>query len=72
MSTDAGNPFDRGHRALYRRIGTVAGIVLAAAAAIAVWRNPAIADSLGRAARNPDWPRRAWRPRRSPRRSSGS
>jgi uncharacterized membrane protein YbhN (UPF0104 family) len=56
MSNEAGTPFDRGHRALYRRIGTVAGIALAAAAAIAVWRNPAIADSLGRAARNPDWP----------------
>lgn len=55
MTPDTSNPFDRGHRALYRRIGTVAGIALAASAAVAVWRNPAIADSLSRALRDPDW-----------------
>ena len=55
MTEDASNPFDRGHRALYRRVGTVAGLALAASAVVAVWRNPAIADSLGRAIRSPDW-----------------
>ena len=49
------NPFDRSHRRLYRRVGTVAGIALAVAAVVAVWRNQAICESLGRAARDPDW-----------------
>jgi hypothetical protein len=58
MAGDAagdGNPLDRSHRRLYRRIGTAAGIVLAAAAAVAVLRNQAIRESLARAAERPDW-----------------
>ena len=49
------NPLDRHHRALYRKVGTVAGIILTGAAAVSVVRNPAIRDSLGRALARPDW-----------------
>ena len=52
---DGGNPFDRGHRALYRRIGAAASAVLVIAAVVAVWRDGAVGSSLGRALRNPDW-----------------
>lgn len=51
----AEHPLDRKHRALYRRVGAVAGALLVVAAVIAVWRDEAIVDSLGRAARSPRW-----------------
>jgi len=50
-----GNPLDRAHRALYRRIGAIAGAVLIVAGVVTVWRDPAIGDSLARALRAPDW-----------------
>jgi len=52
---DTANPLDRGHRRLYRRIGAAASAVLVVAAAVAAARNPAIADSVGRALRGPQW-----------------
>lgn len=55
VPTEGGQPFDRSHRAQLRRVGTIVGALLVAAAVVAVWRNQAIGDSLARAARNPDW-----------------
>ncbi len=55
MTAEDGHILDRSHRALYRRIGLVAGVALMAAAVVVVLRNAAIADSLGRALRSPDW-----------------
>ena len=54
VPTEGGQPFDRSHRAQLRRVGTIVGALLVAAAVVAVWRNQAIGDSLARAARNPD------------------
>jgi hypothetical protein len=50
------NPLDRHHRALYRKVGAVAGILLLGAAVASVLGNPAIRGSLGRALARPDWP----------------
>jgi hypothetical protein len=49
------NPLDRHHRALYRKVGAIAGVLLMAAAAVAVAQNQAIRDSLVRALARPDW-----------------
>jgi ATP sulfurylase len=43
---DPTNPLDRGHRRLYRRIGTVVGAALLVAAIVGVVRNEAIGASL--------------------------
>ncbi len=48
------HPFDRSHRALYRRIGAVVGAALVIAGVVAVVRDGAVLDSLGRALRSPD------------------
>jgi len=48
-------PFDRSQRKVLRRVGTVAGIVLVAAAVVAIARNGAIVDSLSRAMSSPRW-----------------
>ena len=49
-----GHVLDRPHRRMYRRIGSIAGIVLVVAGAVAVFRDGAVMDSLARAARTPD------------------
>lgn len=49
------SPLDRSQRKLLRRIGTVAGVALVAAAAVAIARNEAIVDSLSRAFASPRW-----------------
>lgn len=55
MNTEEGHILDRSHRTLYRRVGLVAGLALMAAAVVVVMRNAAIAGSLERALRSPDW-----------------
>lgn len=49
-----GHVLDRPHRRMYRRIGSIAGLVLVAAGVVVVLRDGAIADSLARAWRSPD------------------
>lgn len=55
MTDQHGHVLDRTHRTKYRRIGVVLGTLLMVAAVVAVVRNPAIADGLGRALRSPNW-----------------
>lgn len=52
---DPANPLDRGHRRLYRRIGTVVGAALLVAAIVGVVRNEAIGASLQAAWHSPHW-----------------
>jgi hypothetical protein len=52
---DPANPLDRGHRRLYRRIGTVIGAALLVAAIVGVVRNEAIGASLQAAWHSPHW-----------------
>ena len=52
---DSPNPLDRGHRRLYRRIGTVVGAALLVAAIVGVVRNEAIGASLQAAWHSPHW-----------------
>lgn len=49
-----GHVLDRPHRRMYRRIGSIAGLVLVAAGIVSVLRDGAVADSLARAVRSPD------------------
>ena len=49
-----GHVLDRPHRRMYRRIGSIVGLVLVMAGAVAVFRDGAVMDSLARAARTPD------------------
>lgn len=52
---DPANPLDRGHRRLYRRLGTVVGAALLVAAIVGVVRNEAIGASLQAAWHSPHW-----------------
>jgi uncharacterized membrane protein YbhN (UPF0104 family) len=52
---DPANPLDRGHRRLYRRIGTAVGLALLVAAVVGVARNEAIGASLQAAWNSPRW-----------------
>jgi hypothetical protein len=52
---DPANPLDRGHRRLYRRVGTVIGAALLVAAIVGVVRNEAIGASLQAAWHSPHW-----------------
>jgi uncharacterized membrane protein YbhN (UPF0104 family) len=52
---DPANPLDRGHRRLYRRIGTAVGLALLVAAVVGVVRNEAIGASLQAAWNSPRW-----------------
>jgi hypothetical protein len=52
---DPANPLDRGHRRLYRRIGTIVGAALLVAAIVGVVRNEAIGASLQAAWHSPHW-----------------
>jgi hypothetical protein len=52
---DPTNPLDRGHRRLYRRVGTVIGAALLVAAIVGVVRNEAIGASLQAAWHSPHW-----------------
>lgn len=52
---DPTNPLDRGHRRLYRRLGTVVGAALLVAAIVGVVRNEAIGASLQAAWHSPHW-----------------
>lgn len=55
MTSEEGHVLDRSHRAMYRRIGVIAGLILMGAAVYAVARNGAIVDSLSRAITSPHW-----------------
>jgi hypothetical protein len=55
MTAEEGHILDRRHRALYKKIGVVAGVVLMAAAVTVVLRNGAITDGLVRAIQSPNW-----------------
>lgn len=48
------NPLDRDHRRRYRIVGSIAGVLLVAAAAVSVARNPAVLDLVVGALRSPD------------------